>query len=63
VGENGPELFVPGSAGRVIAAGAGGGARDVRITINVNSPDAGAPQALARSGRQIARNVRGALSE
>lgn len=63
VGENGPELFVPGSAGRVLASGSGGGARDVRVTINVNSPDAGAPQALARSGRQIARNVRSALSE
>jgi len=63
VGENGPELFVPGAHGRVIAAGGGGGAHDVRVTIHVHSPDAGAPQALARSGRQIARNVRSALSE
>lgn len=63
VGENGPELFVPGSAGRIVAAGAGGGARDVRVTINVNAPDSGAPQALGRSARQIARNVRSALSE
>ncbi|MEZ5655579.1 MAG: tail tape measure protein [Sphingobium sp.] len=63
VGERGPELFVPTSSGRVVAAGGGAGGRDVRVTINVNSPDAGAPQALARSARQIARNVRTALSE
>tara|TARA_R110000782_G_scaffold117364_3_gene207681 strand:- start:108715 stop:109287 length:573 start_codon:yes stop_codon:yes gene_type:complete len=64
VGESGPELFVPGASGRIIAAGGGGaGGRDVRVTINVNAPDAGAPQALARSARQIARNVRSALSE
>ena len=63
VGERGPELFVPTSSGRVVAAGGGTGGRDVRVTINVNSPDAGAPQALARSARQIARNVRTALSE
>lgn len=65
VGESGPELFVPGAHGRVVAAGGAGsgGGRDVRVTINVHSPDAGAPQALARSARQIARNVRGALAE
>ena len=64
VGESGPELFVPGSHGRIVAAGAGGGgARDVRVTINVNAAETGAPQALARSARQIAKNVRGALSE
>ncbi len=64
VGENGPELFVPTTSGRVIANGAGGGgARDVRVTINLNAPQGSAPEALARSGRQIARNVRSALSE
>lgn len=64
VGENGPELFVPGSHGRIIAAGSqAGGGRDVRVTINVNAPQQGAPEALARSARQIARNVRSALSE
>ncbi len=64
VGESGPELFVPGSNGRIIAAGAGAASgRDVRVTINVNAPESGAPQALARSARQIARNVRSALSE
>lgn len=64
VGENGPELFVPTTSGRVIASGAGGGSgRDVRVTINLNAPQGSAPEALARSARQIARNVRSALSE
>jgi phage-related minor tail protein len=63
VGENGPELFVPTSSGRIIAAGQGGGGGDVRISIHVNARDSGAPQALARSSRQIARSVRGALAE
>lgn len=61
VGERGPELFVPGSAGQVVPLGAGP-ARDVRVTINVNSPagqDAG--QSLTRSSRQIARAVRRAV--
>lgn len=62
VGESGPELFVPTTSGRIVAAGGGGG-RDVRVTINVSAPETGAPQALARSARQIARNVRSALSE
>lgn len=64
VGENGPELFVPTTSGRIIASGAGGGSgRDVRVTINLNAPQGSAPEALARSARQIARNVRSALSE
>ncbi len=64
VGENGPELFVPGTAGRVVASGAtGGGARDVRVSINVTAPEGSAPQALAHSSRQIARNVRSALEQ
>lgn len=64
VGENGPELFVPTSSGTVVAAGAGtGGGRDVRVSITVRAPEGSAPQALARSSRQIARTVRGALSQ
>lgn len=69
VGENGPELFVPTSSGTVLAGngagygGAGGGARDVRVAITINAPDTSAPQALARSARQIARTMRGALSQ
>jgi hypothetical protein len=61
VGERGPELFVPTSSGRVVPSGAGGG-RDVRVTVNVNAAGGDAPQALARSARQVARAVRGALS-
>jgi len=48
----------------VVASGAtGGGARDVRVSINVTAPEGGAAQALARSSRQIARNVRSALEQ
>lgn len=66
VGERGPELFVPTSSGRV-DSGMGGGARDVRIAITINTGNAGqtggsdAPQALARSSRQVARAVRAAI--
>jgi phage-related minor tail protein len=60
VGERGPELFVPGSAG-VVTPLQGGGAREVRVSILVNAPGGDAPGALARSGRQVARAVRAAL--
>ncbi|KQS03539.1 tail tape measure protein [Sphingomonas sp. Leaf357] len=62
VGERGPELFVPTGAGRVEASG-GGAARDVRVSISVNARGGEAPEALARSGRQVARAVRAALAE
>lgn len=61
VGERGPELFVPTSSGSVAAGG--GGTRDVRVSININAPADSAPDVLARSGRQVARAVRAALSE
>lgn len=67
VGERGPELFVPASAGRVEpnarpASGAGG--RDVRVSIQVVAPKgASAPESLQRSSRQVARVVRQALTE
>ena len=60
VGERGPELFVPTSSGAVVAPSQGG-ARDVRISIAVNAPAGSAPEALARSSRQVARAVRSAL--
>ena len=60
VGERGPELFVPTSSGAVVAPNQGG-ARDIRIAIAVNAPAGSAPEALARSSRQVARAVRGAL--
>jgi hypothetical protein len=60
VGERGPELFVPTSSGAVAS---GGGVKDVRVSININAPAGTAPDMLARSGRQVARAVRAALSE
>lgn len=62
VGERGPEVFVPTSSGQ-IATPAMGGARDVRVSINVNAPAGTAPEMLARSSRQIARAVRNAMLE
>jgi phage-related minor tail protein len=61
VGERGPELFVPTSAGRI--EGAPRAARDVRVSISVNAPSGAEPQALTRSSRQIARAVRLALQQ
>ena len=60
VGERGPELFVPTSSG---AVSAGGGSREVRVSIAINAPAGAAPDMLARSGRQVARAVRAALLE
>lgn len=60
VGERGPELFVPTSAGRVEPQAAR--PRDVRVAIQVAAPPGGnAPQALQRSSRQVASAVRRAL--
>lgn len=61
VGERGPELFVPTSAGQVAAPVRGSGG-DVRVTVNIATPvGADAAQALTRSSRQIARAVRRAI--
>ena len=63
VGENGPELFVPTSAGQVVPAGAGS-TRNVNVSIKVMAPaGASAPESLARSSRQIAQSVRRALAD
>lgn len=59
VGERGPELFVPTSAGRIETGSRGG--RDIRITVNVGGGAAGDPQRMAASGRQIAAAVRRAI--
>ena len=59
VGERGPELFVPTASGRVETGR--GGAREIRMSIHVSAPAGEAPQALARSGRQVARAVKQAL--
>jgi hypothetical protein len=47
---------VPGGGGR-----GGSSGREVRVTVNVNASGNEAPVALARSARQVARAVRGAL--
>jgi phage-related minor tail protein len=61
VGERGPELFVPTASGRV-EPGVPRGGRDVRLSITINAPAGTEPQALARSGRQVARALRQALA-
>ena len=61
VGERGPELFVPTSAGRVETLQPSGGAREVRIAITVNAPVGGEAKALSASSRQVARAVKAAL--
>ena len=64
VGERGPELFVPTSAGRIEPGAVGGAGRDVRVAITVNAPaGTSTPQALQLSSRQIASAVRRALRD
>ncbi len=65
VGERGPELFVPTSAGRVEPNREGAShARDVRVNIALpTARGAEAPVALRRSARQIASAVRRAVVE
>jgi hypothetical protein len=62
VGERGPEIFVPTSAGQVVANDPQR-PRDVRVAISLN-PERGAsaPVAMQRSRRQLASAVRRALS-
>ena len=62
VGEQGPELFVPTSAGS-IAAASSAPARDVRVAISINAPTGTEPRALAQSSRQVARAVSRALAQ
>ncbi len=63
VGERGPEVFVPTSAGRIEPnSNLGGQSRDVRVAIQVASPrGTSAPTAMKRSSRQVASSVRRAL--
>jgi hypothetical protein len=64
VGERGPELFVPTSAGRVETGLPGGRSREVRVAITIAAPPGtSAPQALQRSSRQVASAVRRALGD
>lgn len=62
VGERGPEVFVPTSAGRVEPS-AHAAPRDVRVSINLaGQAGASAPRSLQRSSRQVASAVRRALT-
>ncbi len=62
VGERGPELFIPTSAGR-IDNGSGQSGRDVRVSINLNAPaGSNSHETLRRSSRQLASAVRRALA-
>lgn len=60
VGENGPELFVPSTNGRIEHAG--GSQRDVRVAIAIQAPAPSDPQVLRQSSRQVARAIRSALA-
>jgi len=64
VGERGPELFVPTSAGRIEGdARPAGGSREVRVAIAVNAPRGeSTPRSLQRSSRQVASAVRRAIA-
>ena len=61
VGERGPELFVPSSAGRIEQVGRGAG--EVRVAIAIQSPTPSDPQVLRQSSRQVARAIRSALKD
>jgi hypothetical protein len=53
---------VPSSSGRIEHLPAGS-ARDVRVSIAVQTPTPSDPQVLRQSSRQVARAVRSALVE
>ena len=57
VGERGPELFVPTSAGRVEANNGAGGAGPLTITVNVAVPPGSGPAVMQQTGAQVARAV------
>lgn len=62
VGERGPEVFVPTSAGRVEASA--GPAREVKVSIQLSQPrGTESPVALRRSSRQVASSIRRALRD
>lgn len=64
VGERGPEVFIPTSAGKIDPMGAARSSRDVRVAISLNAPrGTAAPIAMQRSSRQVASAIRRAMSE
>ena len=63
VGENGPELFVPTSSGRIEMGAGRTGSSQVYLTIRVSDNGRmSAPDTLQRSSRHVARVVRQAIS-
>ena len=60
VGERGPVLFVPTASGRIEPAG--GGTRNIAITVTVRGDAGSEPHRLAQTGRQLARAVRRAVA-
>lgn len=63
VGEQGPEVFVPASAGRIEPVSPTAMSPHIRLTINIsNHGQASAPEQMRRSSRQVARAVRHALT-
>ncbi|HWU02228.1 MAG TPA: hypothetical protein VN222_05770 [Novosphingobium sp.] len=65
VGENGPEVFVPTSAGSVASnSQLASRNQSVQVAINVASPAGGdTAQSMQRSTRQIAAAIRRALNQ
>ncbi len=66
VGERGPEVFVPGTTGRIETlqrSSNGFGGRDIRITVNMSGTGTPDRQRMAQTGKQLARSLRSALSE
>lgn len=64
VGERGPELFVPTSAGRIETGGPDRTSRDVRVSINLAAPrGTEAPVMLRRSSRQVASAIARAMRD
>ncbi|MFQ3664937.1 MAG: tail tape measure protein [Sphingomonadaceae bacterium] len=61
VGENGPELFVPTTSGRV-EAGSARASPTINLTVNVSGGQPSDPSYMARTGGQVARAVHRALS-
>jgi phage-related minor tail protein len=60
VGERGPELFVPASAGRVETGQPG--RRATQITINIAGPRDASPALMSQTANQVARAVRQTLA-
>lgn len=60
VGERGPELFVPTSSGHIVP-NHNQTARNIAITVNVQTGESNSPEILRRSGRQTALAVARAM--